>query len=99
EVRTRVLPRPQHPDRKEPDTMKAQQELTVTWHQPGQDVFKSVLPDDVNWRPFSAFPPPVRMAVIVGEPAESGPYTIRVRVPHGVILMPHKHPEDRIYTV
>ncbi len=24
---------------------------------------------------------------------------IRVKVPHGVKLMPHKHPEDRIYTV
>jgi quercetin dioxygenase-like cupin family protein len=24
---------------------------------------------------------------------------IRVRVPRGVKLMPHKHPEDRIYTV
>jgi len=79
--------------------MKAQQELTGASHQPGQDVFKSVLPDDLNWRPFSAFPPPVRLAVIVGEPAESGPYTIRVRVPHGVKLMPHKHPEDRVYTV
>lgn len=24
---------------------------------------------------------------------------IRVKVPHGVKLMPHKHPEDRVYTV
>jgi len=23
----------------------------------------------------------------------------RVRVPHGVKLMPHRHPEDRVYTV
>ena len=28
-----------------------------------------------------------------------GPYTIRVKVPRGVKLMPHRHPEDRIYTV
>src|SRR5215471_11916722 len=27
------------------------------------------------------------------------PYTIRVKVPRGVKLMPHRHPEDRIYTV
>ncbi len=33
------------------------------------------------------------------EPSEAGPYTIRVRVPHGVKLMPHPHPEDRVYTV
>jgi uncharacterized RmlC-like cupin family protein len=28
-----------------------------------------------------------------------GPYLIRVRLPTGTKLMPHKHPEDRIYTV
>jgi quercetin dioxygenase-like cupin family protein len=37
--------------------------------------------------------------VLVGEPTQPGPYVIRVRVPDGVRLMPHKHPEDRIYTV
>ena len=30
---------------------------------------------------------------------QDGSYTIRVKVPHGVKLMPHSHPEDRIYTV
>ena len=63
-------------------------------HQPGQDTFKSVLSEDINWKPFAAFPPSVRLAVIVGEPSKAGPYTIRVRVPRGVKLMPHRHPED-----
>ncbi len=71
----------------------------VAAHQPGQDVFKSVLSEDINWKPFAAFPPSVRLAVIVGQPSEAGPYTIRVRVPHGAKLMPHRHPEDRVYTV
>ena len=71
----------------------------VRAHQPGQTVFKSILSENIEWKPFSAFPPAVRLAVIVGEPLEPGPYTIRVRVPHGVKLMPHRHPEDRIYTV
>ena len=35
----------------------------------------------------------------MGQPAEAGPYTIRVRVPHGVKLIRHRHPEDRVYTV
>ena len=39
------------------------------------------------------------MAVLVGEPTQAGPYLIRVKVPSGVKLMPHRHPEDRIYTV
>jgi quercetin dioxygenase-like cupin family protein len=59
----------------------------------------SVLPDAVDWRPFPAFPPAARLAVIVGRPDEPGPYVIRVKVPSGVTLMPHTHPEDRVYTV
>jgi quercetin dioxygenase-like cupin family protein len=68
-------------------------------HQPGQSVFRSILPEDIDWKPFPAFPPSVRLAVVVGEPSVPGPYTIRVKVPAGVKLMPHRHPEDRVYTV
>lgn len=60
---------------------------------------KSILPDDIDWKPFPAFPPSARLAVVFGNPSQPGPYVIRVKVPHGVKLMPHKHPEDRIYTV
>jgi quercetin dioxygenase-like cupin family protein len=41
----------------------------------------------------------VHNATVVGDPTKPGPYTIRVKVPSGVKLMPHKHPEDRVYTV
>ena len=75
------------------------QQGTVASHKPGQGVFKSILTEDIIWKPFAAFPPSVRLAVIVGEPSEAGPYTIRIRVPRGVKLMPHRHPEDRVYTV
>ena len=68
-------------------------------HQLGKDVFRSVLPEEIDWKPFAAFPPSVRLAVVVGQPSEAGPYTIRVKVPHDVKLMPHRHPEDRVYTV
>jgi quercetin dioxygenase-like cupin family protein len=68
-------------------------------HQLGQSEFKAILTEDIEWKPFAAFPPSVRLAVVVGEPSETGPYVIRVRVPHGVKLMPHKHPEDRVYIV
>jgi hypothetical protein len=68
-------------------------------HQPGQDVFKTILPENIEWKTFEAFPPSVRLATVVGQPSKKGPYTIRVKVPHGVKLMPHKHPEDRVYTV
>jgi hypothetical protein len=64
-----------------------------------RDGFRSILSEDIDWKPFAAFPPSARLAVLVGKPSEPGPYVIRVKVPHGVKLMPHKHPEDRVYTV
>jgi len=64
-----------------------------------QEVFKAILSEELDWKPFAAFPPSARLAVVVGTPSEAGPYTIRVKVPRGVKLMPHRHPEDRTYTV
>jgi quercetin dioxygenase-like cupin family protein len=64
-----------------------------------EEGFGSVLPDDVDWRPFPPFPPTARQAVVVGDPTKPGMYATRVKVPAGVKLMPHTHPEDRIYTV
>jgi len=68
-------------------------------HQPDQADFRSVLPEDIDWEPFPAFPPSARLAVVVGHPSEPGPYVVRVKVPSGVRLMPHRHQEDRVYTV
>ena len=74
-------------------------EASARSHQAGQDAFKAILPEDIDWKPFAAFPPSVRLAVVVGEPSREGPYVVRVKVPRGVKLMPHRHREDRIYTV
>ena len=68
-------------------------------HQPGESRFLAILPEEIDWKPFPAFPPQVRLAVLVGDPTQAGPYVIRVKVPSGVKLLPHRHPEDRIYTV
>jgi len=70
-----------------------------TTHQPGQAVFKSILAEDIDWEPFASFPPTARLAVVVGHPSDPGPYVVRVKVPSGVKLMPHRHQEDRVYTV
>ncbi len=60
---------------------------------------KTILPEAIDWKPFAAFPPLVRLAIMAGQPSEPGPYMIRVKVPGGMKLMPHRHSEDRIYTV
>ena len=61
--------------------------------------FGSVLSENIQWQSFPAFPPEARLAVVVGDPAKAGPYVVRVKLPAGVKLMPHTHPEDRVYTV
>ena len=68
-------------------------------HQPDEDVFRAIRPEEVEWQHFAAFPPAARLAILIGNPTKPGPYTIRVRLPAGTQMMPHKHPEDRIYTV
>ena len=59
---------------------------------------RSVLPEDVDWNPFPAFPASARLAVVVGDPAGPGLYTTRVKVPSGVKLMPQipSFPEDAL---
>ena len=81
------------------ENARLQQSADAGHHQPGQSTFRSVLSEDIDWKPFPAFPPSVRLAIVVGEPSAPGPYVIRVKVPSGVKLMPHRHPEDRVYTV
>jgi len=68
-------------------------------HQPDQDRFHAILSEDLAWRAFPAFPPETRLAIVVGDPMAPGPYVIHVHLPAGVRMMPHRHPEDRIYTV
>jgi quercetin dioxygenase-like cupin family protein len=68
-------------------------------HYPDEDKFHAIRSEDVVWKPFPAFPPAARLAVLIGDPQLAGPYVIRVKLPMGTRMMPHKHPEDRIYTV
>jgi quercetin dioxygenase-like cupin family protein len=70
-----------------------------TTHQLDQAVFRSVLPENIDWEPFPGFPPAARLAVVVGHPSEAAPYVVRVKLPSGQKLMPHRHHEDRVYTV
>jgi hypothetical protein len=71
----------------------------VSAHQIDQGVFRPTLSEDIDWEPFASFPPSVRLAVVVGNTSEVAPYVVRVKVPSGVKLMPHRHDEDRVYTV
>lgn len=61
--------------------------------------FNFINPESIVWRSFLAFPEKVKLAVLVGNPTRAEPFVVRVKVPNGEKIMPHTHPEDRIYTV
>ena len=70
----------------QPSHFFAAPELHLQWEPPRTE--------DVAWDVFPAFPSSARLAVLVGAPSLPGPYVIRVKVPHGVRFMPHRHPEE-----
>ena len=61
--------------------------------------FGFVYQENIQWMPFPALGPEAQMAVLVGTPSKPEPYVVRVKIAAGMKLMPHIHPEDRIYTV
>lgn len=46
-----------------------------------------------------SLPPGATAAVIEGNPAEAGPFTLRLRLPDGYRIMPHSHPAVEHVTV
>ncbi len=53
-----------------------------------------------KWGPAPpALPPGAKVAVLVGNPGKSGPYTLRVKLPDGYKVPPHWHPTDENVTV
>ena len=73
--------------------------MSTIQHQPDQGTFHVIRSEDVVWKAFPAFPTQARLAILVGDPTKPGPYVIRVRLPGNTRMMPHRHAEDRIYTV
>lgn len=61
--------------------------------------FGEVWQDSIQWNSFAAFPGKVKLAILVGDPKNHSPFIVRVKVPANEKILPHKHPEDRIYTV
>ena len=47
------------------------------------DRFGSILSEELDWISFPAYPPQVKLAVLVGNPKVPGPHVVRVRLPGG----------------
>src|SRR5215467_964096 len=58
-----------------------------------------ILPGDIQWVDNPTIPPGGQTAVLAGNPGKAGPFAFRFKMPAGYKIMPHTHPEDRMYTV
>jgi mannose-6-phosphate isomerase-like protein (cupin superfamily) len=59
-----------------------------------------VTPSSVAWGPGpAALPAGTQAAVLEGDPAKAGPFTLRLKMPEGYKIAPHYHPADEHVTV
>ena len=70
----------------------------LAWGEPAQQIL--ITPDQLTWSAGPpTVPPGVQIAVLAGDPAKAGPFTIRARFPDGYRLPSHTHPIDERVTV
>ena len=56
--------------------------------------------DSVKWGPAPpSVPPGAEAAVLLGSPAKEGPFVLRLKLPAGFIVPPHRHSKDEVVTV
>jgi len=56
--------------------------------------------DEVAWGPGpSSLPAGVQLAVLFGNPAEEGPFVLRLKFPARYVIPPHRHSKDEFLTV
>jgi quercetin dioxygenase-like cupin family protein len=59
-----------------------------------------VAADEVTFRPGPpTLPPGAQFAVLLGSPAEEGPFVMRLKFPAGYDIPPHRHPKEEHVTV
>jgi len=57
-------------------------------------------PAEIVWKDGPpSLPPGAKIAVLEGDPAKSGPFVFRVKVPDGYRIPPHTHPKPERVTV
>jgi hypothetical protein len=56
-----------------------------------------VTPEKINWKAVAAgLPPGAQIAVLAGDPASDGPFVLRLKMPDGYKIAPHRHPVTEI---
>jgi len=76
----------------------AEAQLTSKKNPPRGDI--SLTPGEMAWaKAPDLFPPGAEMTVLEGDPARPGPFTIRLKLPSGYLLPPHRHTAAERFTV
>jgi len=61
---------------------------------------KIVTPQEIKWGPAPpALPAGAQLAVLHGDPAKAGLFVMRLKMPKGYQLPPHRHPPTEVVTV
>lgn len=69
------------------------------WCQERASAYVRVAPADIKWNPLPALPKGAQIAVLHGEPAKPGLFTLRIRLPANYKLPVHSHPDERVRTI
>ncbi|MGA8302758.1 MAG: cupin domain-containing protein [Thermoplasmata archaeon] len=59
----------------------------------------SMLPSQAVWKEQPALARGATFAVFLGDLTQPGKYVFRLRAPAGHRVLPHRHPDERVYTV
>ncbi len=60
----------------------------------------AAMPTALHWGPAPAvFPKGAKMAVVAGDPAQAGSFTVELGMPAGYKIPPHSHPTDETVVV
>ena len=60
---------------------------------------ETVKDEDLKWSFVPGFARPIEVAMVSGNPAEPGPFVIRLRMPSGMKIAPQRYPDDRELTI
>jgi quercetin dioxygenase-like cupin family protein len=73
----------------------------TVWHLQAAGQHHTVVrADAVKWGPAPpALPPGASAAVLLGNPAVAGPFVLRLKLPAGFVVPPHRHSKDELVTV
>jgi hypothetical protein len=74
--------------------------VALTQPQASEQHHKVVSGDAVAWGPAPpSLPRGAQAAVLLGSPAKEGPFVLRLKLPAGFVVPPHRHSKDELVTV